>query len=273
MTGIQIQEGLSGRRYQWPPDDPTHVVPSVTTILNNVAKHDWLVPAAGRRVANYAVDNILQWESMPPDDAKKLLAGVARRDWTKKADAGTAAHDAVEAFLNREPVVDLDANLPYLAGALLFLQEHIRRVVHYEQVVYNLTYDYAGRTDLIGITHGGPLAVVDWKTGHTSDEHVLQLNAYAHAEFVGQPDGTRIDLPPIEAGWIVQLPGDGTYRAYPVEISDRAFHTFVAYRTVQKWVDDHQKAAMGAPVAPESDPEEFMVSVTKEAEKQAAPTT
>lgn len=248
-----LAEGLTGRRYVWPPDEPEHVVPSVTTILDNVAK-PWLARAAANRVASEAVDTILKWEGLAADDAKRVLANSHTRAWKRKADAGTAVHDAIEAFLDKEPVVDLDEDhLPYLAGALLFLQEHVTRILHYEAVVYNLTYKYAGRVDAICKFKDGSKGPVDWKTGHVSDDHVLQVNAYAHAEFVGEEDGTQLTLPPQQTGYVVQLPGDGSYKAWPVEITPRAFKTFTAYRTVQKWVDDHKEQAFGDPLEPTAD--------------------
>lgn len=256
-----------GRRYVWPPppEPPEKIVPSVTTILDNHAKQDWLVPAAGRRVADYAVDHVLRWEQMPERDAKTLLAGVARREWDRKANKGTVVHNAVDAYLDGMPTVDLDENLlPYITGALAFLQDHARRVVHHEAVVYNLKYDYAGRVDAICDMVGGSLAIVDWKTGKVGSDMALQLNAYAHAEFVGFEDGGQATLPPINAGWVVQLPGDGTYTAYPVEIDKRHFKTFVAYRTVQKWKDEDEDMALGEPVTPEisSEPEEEPATTT-----------
>lgn len=243
-----------GRRYVWPPEgEPEHVVPSVTTVLNNVAKQEWLVPAAGWRVAEYAVENILRWEGLPAGDAKQMLAGVARRDWNQKARLGTDVHkaidDAIAAWRGEEPTVDLNEKLtPYLAGAFQFLNDHVARVIHTEEVVYNLTYQYAGRVDCIAALNDGPVAVVDWKSGKVDSDMALQLNAYAHAEFVGREDGTQITLPPIEAGYVVQLPGDGTYIAHPVAITSRAFKTFVAYRTVQEWSDRHADDALDEPV-------------------------
>lgn len=241
-----------GRRYVWPPPPatPEHIVPSVTTILDHFARHDWLVPAAARRVAEYAVNNILQWESMPPGDAKKLLAGVARREWDRKADKGTVVHKAIDLYLDTDHEFDADLDpeeFPYLAGVIAFLQDHkVRKILHREQVVYNLKYDYAGRVDLIA-DFGGPLGVVDWKTGAIGSDMAIQVNAYAHGEFVGREDGTKVRLPPIDLGYVVQLPGDGTYNAYPVEINDDHFKAFAAFRRIQKWKDEHEDGAIGAP--------------------------
>ena len=234
----------------WPPDsDDPKVVPSVTTILDNVAKPG-LVAAAGWEVARYAVDSILQWQDLPPDDATQLLAGRHRRAWNQKANLGTDVHDLIAAHIHGDPPVDLDPKtLPYLAGALAFLTDRVHRVIHTEAVVYNLTYDYAGRVDCIAKMDDGPLAVIDWKSGKISPSMALQLAAYANARFVGNPDGTQVTLPRIDQGWVVQLPGDGTYQAYPVPVNGRAFKTFLAYRTIQKWVDDHEGDVLGEPVA------------------------
>lgn len=245
---LVVSEGKNGRRYAWPPDEPTKVVPSVTTILNHVAK-PFLVSAAGREVARYATENILKWSELPVDDATQLLAGVARRVWNQKASLGTDVHDAIAKLIDGDTEVALDATLPYVAGATAFLTDHVHRVLHSEAVVYNLEADYAGRVDLIATMKDGPVAIVDWKSGRVGSDMALQLNGYAHAKFVGRPDGTQVTLPPITEGWIVQLPGDGTYKAHPVAITPRAFKTFLAYRTIQKWADDHEGEAIGEPIA------------------------
>jgi hypothetical protein len=246
-VSLVVAEGKNGRRYAWPPDAPEKVVPSVTTILKHVAKPH-LVNAAGWEVARYATEHILRWSDLPPDDATSLLAGVARRVWNQKANLGTDVHKAVEAFLSGEAQPPRDGVVPYLAGAAAFMAERVHRIVHSEAVVYNLRYDYAGRVDAIAKMDDGDLAVIDWKSGRVNTEMALQINGYAHGEFVGRPDGTTVTLPPITQGWIVQLPGDGTYEATPVPITDRAFKTFLAYRTIQKWADDHEDEALGEPV-------------------------
>lgn len=247
---LVVAEGKNGRRYAWPPDtdDPT-IVPSVTTILGNVARPG-LVSAAGWEVAHYATENILKWSELPVDDAAQLLAGVARRVWNRKAELGTDVHDAIEKMI-RHGEMELDAaTTPYVAGAAAFLIDHIRRPIHIEETVFNLEFDYAGRPDLIAQTKAGPNAVIDWKSGKVGADMALQLNAYAHARFVGKPDGTQVTLPaPIDQAWVVQLPGDGTYKAHPVAVNQRTFKTFLAYRTIQKWVDDHEDEALGEPTA------------------------
>lgn len=248
MTAPALARGRTGRRYIWPPNDnPDYVFPSVTTVLNNLNKPalpNW----AAREVAKYAVENILQWQDLPPDDAVDLLKRAPHRNMKKKGDVGTAVHQVMEAWkLGETPELDLDETiLPYVAGAAAYLNENVHRIVHVESTIFNTTYQYAGTCDAIVTLKTGPNVIVDWKTSNNVyPEHALQLVAYANGDFIGTPEGEAYDVPPIDYGHVVHLPGDGTYKAHKVPLTDRAFKTFVALRTLQKWRDDYESDALG----------------------------
>lgn len=255
MTAPKLARGRAGRRYVWPPntDDPELVVPSVTTVLNNLNKPalpNW----AAKEVAKYAVDNIPQWEDLPPDDAVDLLKRAPYRNMRKRGDIGSAVHAAVEAWIaepgDNPPVVDDLDLIPYIAGAISFLNEQVHRVVHAEATIFNRKYEYAGTADAIVKLRNGHIAVVDWKTSRgIYPESALQVVAYANGDFIGRDDGTKVDFPPPTAAYVVHLPGDATYKAYPVPLTDRAFRTFCALRSIQKWRDDHEADAYGETIS------------------------
>lgn len=255
MTGPALARDRSGRRYMIPdpaPDGPPVECPSVTTILNNINKPA-LVNWAALEVAKYAYTERDTWHKLDEPAAVDLLKRAPYRDSRKKMDVGTAVHIAVDAHLKRDtgepPVVtDLDL-LPYIAGAIRFLDDHVQRIVRSEATLVNLTYRYAGTCDLVAKLKNGALAVIDWKTGkRLYPEVALQLAAYANNEFGVNADGTRYNLAPITHAVAVHLTGDGTYTAQPVELTDQLFKTFIALRTLQKYRDTMESSVLGDPL-------------------------
>lgn len=249
MSGPALARGKNGRRYVWPPntDTPELTVPSVTTILGNMSKPA-LVNWAAKEVASYAVENLPAWETLPPDDAIDLLKRAPYRNMTRKGDIGSAVHAAIEATAGEEkaPVIDPDL-LPYVAGAVQFLEEMVDEIIHLEVTIFNRTWQYAGTTDAILKLKDGRTAIADWKTSKAIyPEVALQLQAYAAGEFIGRADGTSVDLPTIDLGMAVHLPGDATYTAKEVPLSDRLFKTFGALRTLQMWKDSFEADCFSA---------------------------
>jgi hypothetical protein len=238
------------------PDGPPIECPSVTTILNNINKPA-LVNWAALEVAKYAYKERSTWHNLEEGAAVDLLKRAPYRDSRKKMDIGSAVHIAVDAFIKRgtqaatvEPpeTGDLDL-LPYIAGAVRFLDDHVTRVIASEVTFVNLAYRYAGTCDLVAKTKEGPLAVIDWKTGkRLYPEVALQLAAYANNEFSVNPDGSRQKLPPIDTAIAVHLDGEGGYTAQPIELSEQLFRTFTALRTLQKWRDTMESSILGDPL-------------------------
>lgn len=243
MPAPALTRGRGGRRYVWPPntDQPELVVPSVTTILGQLAKPA-LTNWAAKEVATYAVDNLPAWENLPANDAVDLLKRAPYRNMSRKGDIGSAVHAAIEATASEDtaPTINVDL-LPYVAGAVQFLEDHVDTILHLETTIFNRTWKYAGTCDAILTLKDGRTALADWKTSkNIYPEVALQLQAYAAGEFIGRADGTQLDLPNIDIGMAVHLPGDGTYTAKEVPLSDRLFKTFGALRTLQAWKDDYE---------------------------------
>ena len=249
MTAPALARGKTGRRYIWPPntDKPELVVPSVTTILGQLAKPA-LTNWAAKEVATYAVENILAWQDLPTDDALDLLKRAPYRNMTKKGDLGTAIHTAIDTWIGGEPTIDNLDLLPYVGAAISFMDDHVEKVVHSEVTIFNRTYKYAGSTDCIVTLKDGRTAIVDWKSGKAVyPEVALQLSGYANGEFIGHDDGTVADLPQIDVGIVVHLPGDGTYTSREIELTARLWRTFQALRSIQLWKDDFEADALGKP--------------------------
>lgn len=259
MTAPALARDRSGRRYMIPdpaPDGPPIECPSVTTILNNLNKPA-LVNWAAIEVAKYAYTERDTWHRLEERAAVDLLKRAPYRNSRKKMDIGSAVHIAIDAHLKQgtaaahfDPpeVDDLDL-LPYIAGALRFLDDHVDRVIRSEVTFVNLTYRYAGTCDLVAKLDDGRIAVVDWKTGkRLYPEVALQLAAYANNEFAVNQDGSRYTLAPVDVAVGVHLDGQGGYTAQPVELTDQLFKTFIALRTMQKFRDNLEDSVLGDPL-------------------------
>ena len=238
-----------GMRYRWPGEPDLHV-PRVSSIVGALGSKIYENLAA-KQVARKAVTDDT-WRSMPEDLAIKWLE---ESRW-EKANFGTEIHRIIEEWLHKPTLeitgVDPD-HLNYLTGAIAFLNEHASRIIHVEKTLYNRTYEYAGTADLIAKMRDGNLAVIDWKTGELYPSHALQVVAYMNCEHVEGVDGHLAELPPITTGYVVQLPGDGTFKAHKVDPTPRAFRTFIALRSVQRWRDDFESDAFDSVLEPIED--------------------
>lgn len=259
MSGPALARDRTGRRYMIPdpaPDGPPVECPSVTTILNKLAKPA-LVNWAALEVAKFAYTSRDTWINLDETAAVDVLKRAPYRNSRKKMNVGSAVHLAIDAWIkagkpaeitNPTELDDLDL-LPYIAGAIRFLNDHVQRVIRSEVTFANLTYRYAGTGDLVAKLHDGRTAVIDWKSGkRLYPEVALQLAAYARSEFAVNDDGSRYNLAPITVGVGVHLDGEGGYTAQPVEISDQLFRTFTALRTLQKWSDTLEDSVLGEPL-------------------------
>ncbi len=259
MTAPALARNRSGRRYMIPdpaPDGPTVECPSVATILANINKPA-LVNWAALEVAKYAFTERDVWHQLEEQAAVDLLKRAPYRNSRKKMDLGSAVHLAIDTWIkagtpdtvtNPTELEDLDL-LPYIAGAIRFLDDHVGRVIRSEVTFVNLTYRYAGTCDLVAKLKDGAIAVIDWKSGkRLYPEVALQLSAYGHAEFAVNPDGSRFNLAPITTAVGVHLDGEGGYTALPVDLTDQLFKTFIALRTVQKYRDTLEDSVLGEPL-------------------------
>lgn len=255
----QASRGARGMRvYKWPPQPPHDLeVVSVTSILSNGLPKPFLAPWSAKMVAEFAVEKRDTWTALAVADPKAaidLLKRAPYRSTSTKADMGTIAHAAIEAYLAGKPLTKAqveglltEAKVPerawrtttgYIAGAMEFLFDLEPDVLHSEATVYSRRHGYAGTTDMIARLRVGQtqkLCVVDFKTSKSVyDENGLQLCAYARADFVGQGDGSEIPLAdePIQDGLIVRLLPSGTYELAHFALTDELFDVFLAIQRV-----------------------------------------
>lgn len=251
------------RTYAWPPNPPHEFeVISVTSALNALPK-PFLLPWAVKMTAERAVDKY-EWlgQKLKEEGEKEAIKWLKDARWSstnEKADRGTIVHAAIEAYVAGKPwsKAEVEAELAerrvpmemwrstagMLAGAIEFLTDKEPEVIWSEATVFNRTHEYAGTADLIGRMsfRGGPPkpVVIDFKTSKSIYSDVAaQLAGYAHAEFVGTPDGTEHpimpDGEPIETGVVVRPMATGRYEAAAFALTPDVFDLFKACVTLTR---------------------------------------
>lgn len=120
------------------------------------------------------------------------------------------------------------------------------------------TQEAALRTWLRSIPADAPVVVIiDFKSGRAVWPEVsLQLAAYAHATFIGAPDGvTRIPMPEVDLGAVLHLRGDGTYQLRLVRIDGQIFQAFCFAREVFRFQIETSKTVLMQDLTPAHAPD------------------
>lgn len=266
-----------GRTYIWPPpgtlkpgDEPEFEVSSVTTLIGKGLPKPALMYWAAKSVAEEAVNNLDFLGSMVSakgkDETIGWLKGSHRRYTNKKADMGTVAHMAIEAYLDGRDMSDDQLNeeltergVPlemwkatkgFIAGAMEFFDQCEPEVLYQEATVYSRKYGYAGTADIIGrMRFGGTESlpcIIDFKTGKgVYPEMGLQLSAYAKADFIGLTDGTELPLSEIgdiRHGVIVRLTATGGFEAVSFNLSDELHSVFLSVQGVAQGLETMERS-------------------------------
>ena len=259
-------------------------VPGVSGI-KGVLDKPGLMGAALVETAKFAVNNaeaIQTLSEVDPAAAIDLVKGASRRAWDKKAKMGDGVHGIAEALLKRQ----LDPERPQVKVTPLqkqfitaYARWHKRYMVYptyVEQTVWNQTHNYAGTMDFLGevtlsateadilgldgsFSGGWNLrapdtltitAIVDIKSGASGiwPETALQQTAYKRAEFIMLPDGTRLDMPEVDATFGLWLQPEG-YAFIPVDCSEETWQAFLACRTLYSW-NKRARTFVGKPLNP-----------------------
>ncbi len=97
----------------------------------------------------------------------------------------------------------------------------------------------------------------DWKTTRSGvhAEVALQETAYKNADYIILPDGTKADIPHLDAGIVVHARPEGG-QVVPARIDDSLFEIFLALRQIWEWDRETSKSVLGNGVAIESIVEE-----------------
>lgn len=130
-----------------------------------------------------------------PRGAMEYLAELPFSKSSKARELGTAVHTAIEALVLGTPAPDPSPEeLPFLEQFEAFRQAYAPEFLAAESTVFNREHSYAGTLDAV-VTIDGRTYVLDVKTGAgVYAEVALQLSAYAHAEFMGLPNGEEVPM-------------------------------------------------------------------------------
>jgi hypothetical protein len=249
------------RTYAWPPpkgpfDEPEFEVVSVTSALDGGLPKPALIGWAAKVTAEKAVDNIAIIQAMVDADQKReAIDYLKNARWASseaKADRGTIVHAALEAHIDGKPLAKEtiqslleEAHVPealwrstgnMVQGLMQFLEDEQPEILWSEHTVFSRAHKYAGTADVIARMKIGDTlvpVVIDVKTSKAVyDDVALQLAAYAHADFVGRPDGTEAELVPggekIEYGVVVRPMASGTYEKVVFGLTDDVHKLFLS---------------------------------------------
>lgn len=219
------------RYYPWPPppEPEAEKLPSVTTITG-------LAPSGtlagwGARLAVEAIE-----AGMPGDEAKH----AHRRALMEASAAGTAAHEAIECWINKIPYAP--AMEGYVSAARDALEAMQIKPEMAEVTLYAPALGYAGTADLIGSYPDGQLALVDWKTGNVHwPTRALQMGALSgakHAAIHLLGDIWSLEPAPVFARAIgISVRRDGTWdwKAYDPPELQAAHRAFMLLREYWDW--------------------------------------
>jgi hypothetical protein len=252
-------QGPGGRHYVWPERKPHELyVPSVTTILGRGIPKEALAPWNAKMVATFAVEHKDEWIGLPDEAAIDMLKRSPYRTTDRSARAGTIVHNAVEMYASGiEHSIPKDKGLAnQYKGTLAFLKDFNVKVKFTEFTCFSREHEYAGTSDVLGgVTLPASLglkprkrtAIIDYKTGkRIYDEHPIQLNAYAFADFFAiSGDTNEHPMPAIDALIVVRPKKRGGYEAKVYEPSQELHDLFLAAKVVAQRGEVLEHAAIG----------------------------
>lgn len=199
------------------PDGQTVTYARVTEVIRKVfarpALHEWEIKGAVEHACRVGGD---------PAAALRNF----RRQNRQAADRGTRIHAYAAAILTgTTPPALLSSDKGYALAFTNWLADNHQRVfmTHVEQTLCSSWSEIADTADALG-DRGGMRMVFDWKTvSRLTDapytDQVAQLGAYASmSHYVVDGNVVLGDGPSADAGLVVQLADDGTYREHEVEI-------------------------------------------------------
>lgn len=245
--------------------DPELLLPSVTTIIDNVSSKGGLPRWNAMEAARYAVEHHDDIAEMLAEGghqrAVARVAGAPARITEEAADLGKLFHRVADAKIrNRDlPLTEEEAEAvaPFEATLDRFIEEMQPTYRWTEAKVYHRRLLYAGTADC-GIEYGVPLPVVvrrklvhtfppgsllvnDYKSGNAVyDEAGMQVTAYGSCTHMGLRDATNtiVEMPRVDGGAVIHIRPDG-YRVHGVLITPAmraawgyARHLFEAQRNV-----------------------------------------
>lgn len=263
MTTPRINTIKRGGSRLYVHPESAEKVPGVTSVLNMLPK-PFLRFWASKVSAEYAVENIGAVVSLAMTDkvaAVDLIKRAPDRFTARAADNGTDAHSIFETLARGQELgrIHPDA-LPYVSIFKGFEKAYDPEFLFIEETVWSETYGYAGSFDFIAKVTDPDTAermtvVGDWKTTRSGvhDEVALQETAYAKADYIVLPDGTKHEIPQIDGGIVVHAAradkNDDSSpivgQVVPARIGDDLFEIFKALRSVWEFDREISKTVLG----------------------------
>lgn len=256
----------SGSRFYFNEADPETRYPGVTSIVSMLPK-PFLQRWNANMAATLAVDSLDFLKEMAErdrDGAKKYIAGAAYRYTNHRAKVGSQAHDLFERMIRGEYVGSVHPDMrAYQRHFAEFLDRVQPELVRAEDVAWSDTHEYAGSFDamlrLKLDENGKPdpagetaLVIADWKTSKgTYPDVALQMSAYANADEVVSPDGTREAMPAFDGAVVLHIT-DEAWEFMPVRIDGDVFAHFLHLRQTFEWDRSVSKTVLGDPIAEKS---------------------
>jgi hypothetical protein len=257
----------SGSRFYFNEAFPDIKYPGVTSVVGMLPK-PFLAFWQAKMVAELAVDSLPFIEQMAErdrDGAVQYLKGAANRYTKTRASVGSQAHDLFERMIRGQYIGRVHPDMvPYQRHFGAFLDGVQPELVRAEDVAWSDEHQYAGSFD--GILrlrldeNGKPdptgepaLVMADWKTSKSTYPDVaLQMSAYAHAEFIIAPDGSREEMPDFDGAVVLHIT-DEQAAFKPVRIADEngqedVFAHFLHLRRTFEWVQRTSKTVLGDPI-------------------------
>jgi hypothetical protein len=258
----------SGSRFYFNEEFPDIKYPGVTSVVGMLPK-PFLAYWQAKMVAELAVDSLDFVERMAERDragAVDYLKGAANRYTKSRSKVGSDAHDLFERMIRGERIGRVHPDMtPYHRHFAEFLDVVQPELVRAEDVAWSDEHRYAGSFDAVLRLRLGEdgtpdpagesaLLMVDWKTSKaTYPDVALQMSAYANAEFIISPDGSRTPMPSFDGAGVLHITED-QWAFKPVRIAQEngqpdVFAHFLHLRQTFDWVNDVSKRVLGDPIS------------------------
>lgn len=256
-----------GRGHSYVDTDTGLKVPGVTTTIGNGLPKPALLTWAGDATAEYAIDMWDELAKLPVSERLKKIKGGRYEKRDAAASKGSQIHKLAERLIAGERVIIPDGLQGYVEACVAFLNDFDVRQVHVEAVVYSLSRNHVGTTDLIADVllpdmpdydniprdqDGYSRGLFDWKTSRSGifGDVALQLAPYRHSEFLIVP-GTEdvVDMPDVDLTAGIHLRPDGGYSVVPLVTDDNVYRDFLYVREVSRIVDG-LRDLVGEPIVP-----------------------
>jgi hypothetical protein len=229
-------------------------VPGVTTIIGkSLPKH--LEYWSAELVAIHAHEHPEHFPSVPLSGLRSAARAIFESARNDAAERGKQIHALAEA-VNRGEAVSVP---PEHDGALLtyerWFSDFAVATMYAEAAIFSATYRYAGTIDLMAIIDGGPLVLIDLKTGNSGvwPETCLQLAAYRNAEWIQPRPGAPLEpMPRVDLCAALWLQAD-RYEFIPLEAGAREFAVFLHAMEIAGWGGLPRDALVGQPMLPSTE--------------------